>query len=185
MGTLDNDYQLTENPITIPEVYDRHSQSQPSPDGRAIAFVDLGILGNSEPSRLITGQWDRATNTLHSTEEVASHNGFIWSPKYSPDGSRLAWYEIIGQEHHLAYITLGEPSAVTRIPLESYSPFAWSPNSDALAYIDRNDISRMIHIVGLDSSEIRTVTLPLLPPSLLTDVSILVADTSSLQWIVD
>ena len=178
LGTLDNDYQLTENPITIPEVYDRPSWPQPSPDGRAIAFVDRGNL-STEPSKLITGQWDRATNTLHSTEEVAEGEG-IWSPKYSPDGSRLAWYDRNGQEPHLAYITLGEPSAVTRIPLRGVSPFAWSPNSDSLAYIDRDDSSR-IHIVGLDSSEIRTVTIPPQPSIDGIDEIGFV----SLQWIAD
>ena len=183
MGTLDSDYQLTENPITIPEVYDRPFYPQPSPDGRAIAFVDVGNSIASEPSRLITGQWDRATNTLHSTEEVASHNGNIWFPKYSPDGSRLAWVERIGQERHLAYITLGEPSAVTRIPLEDVFPlFAWSPNSDALAYIDIN--GGPINIIGLDSSEIRTVTIP--QPSIDgIDNSTFEIGFQSLQWIAD
>lgn len=108
------------------------SDPQISPDGRRIAYVRRAndIMSDKAASSI----WliDTATG-----EEVAiaGQNGGAFSPRWSPDGKRLAYASAEGGSAQLwvRWMGGGEAVRLTGLPT-SPSSLAWSPDGKSIAY---------------------------------------------------
>jgi dipeptidyl aminopeptidase/acylaminoacyl peptidase len=114
----------------------RISSPQISPDGRAVAYVVARADLNENRYAAEVLQVDVASGAVRTL--VAGRRG-LSSPKWSPDGSRLAYLATVGagREGHaqifVAPTTGGEARQITEAPV-GVQQFAWSPDGRTIAY---------------------------------------------------
>jgi dipeptidyl aminopeptidase/acylaminoacyl peptidase len=108
------------------------SDPQISPDGRTIAYV-------RKTNDIMT---DKARSTIWLVDVASGQqrpllagDGSYFSPRWSPDGARLAYVSADGGSPQLfvRWISSGESARITRLP-DSPSGIAWSPDGRRIAY---------------------------------------------------
>ena len=104
---------------------------QASPDGRRIAYVRTGYDIMSDRARRSVWVVDVATG-----EQTPLIAGSASSPRWSPDGTRLAYVaaeEGGSPQLHVRWLGSGASARITGLP-ESPSQIAWSPDGKSLAF---------------------------------------------------
>lgn len=148
-----------------------------SPDGEHLAFVVTQPPHGTARQRHI---WmlDAGTRALRQFTNSAKSE---WAPRFSPDGTRLAFLSDRGDFTQIYLIPAdgGEAQALTR-GKRSIRSFAWSPDGGRIAFlapdartaeeekkaadkddarvVDRDDKHARVWIVSADSGEARAVT---------------------------
>ena len=112
------------------------SDPQISPDGRQIAYVRRSA--DIMTDRMVPSIWlvDVATG---AERPIATSGGANMSPRWSPDGRRLAFVstsEGNGAQLHVRWMDSGERVKITNLP-DGPSNIAWSPDGRQIAYIMR------------------------------------------------
>lgn len=105
---------------------------QISPDGRQIAYVRRS--NDIMTDRALSSIWLIDTQTGEEIP-VAGQNGSAFSPRWSPDGKRLAYASAEGGSAQLwvRWMNGGEAVRLTGLPT-SPSSIAWSPDGRSIAY---------------------------------------------------
>ena len=107
-----------------------------SPDGSQIAYVRQSadiMTDKMQPSIwLIDVKSGRQ-------RPIAAGVGAAWSPRWSPDGRRLAYVSSVGEgapQLHVLWLDSGATAKVTGLP-QSPGALAWSPDGRSIAYLMR------------------------------------------------
>ncbi|HVM37103.1 MAG TPA: S9 family peptidase, partial [Sphingomicrobium sp.] len=124
------------NPIfTGRDLFDLSVATDPqiSPDGRTIAYVRRS--NDIMTDRLTMAIWliDTATG---AERPLVTGRGAHYSPRWSPDGTRLAYVSNAEGSAQLfvRWVGSGESARITGMP-ESPSSLAWSPDGRQIAYV--------------------------------------------------
>lgn len=107
---------------------------QISPDGRQVAYVRMAA--DVMTDRMAPSIWlvDLATG---SERPFATGKGAHFSPRWSPDGQRIAYVSTDGEgspEIHVRWIASGADTRVTNLPTGPNS-IEWSPDGRQIAYV--------------------------------------------------
>ncbi|SEH17365.1 Dipeptidyl aminopeptidase/acylaminoacyl peptidase [Sphingopyxis sp. YR583] len=123
-----------ERRLTGDDLFDLSIAADPqiSPDGRHIAYVRRS--NDIMSDRAVSSIWLIDTTTGEETP-VAGRSGGAFSPRWSPDGKRLAYVSTEGGSPQLwvRWMNGGEAVRLTGLPT-SPSSLAWSPDGRSLAY---------------------------------------------------
>jgi len=105
---------------------------QISPDGRTVAYVRKSNDIMTDKARPTIWLVDVATGQQHPLEAGA---GTYFSPRWSPDGTRLAYVAADGgaPQLYVRWMASGESARITGLP-DSPDSIAWSPDGRRLAY---------------------------------------------------
>lgn len=124
----------------VPEdVYELTGVADPrlSPDGRLVAFVVTRI--DRDESEYRSAIWVVPTDGPESPRRLTSGVKADAAPRFSPDGTRLAFVsDRDGEKKQLYVLPLqgGEPQRLTDLPEDVEAP-VWSPDSTRLAFVSR------------------------------------------------
>src|SRR3990167_68887 len=123
-----------DRPLTGADLFDLAIASDPqiSPGGRHIAYVRRS--NDIMSDRAVSSIWLIDTATGQETP-VAGRGGGAFSPRWSPDGKRLAYASTEGGSAQLwvRWMDGGEAVRLTGLPT-SPSSLAWSPDGRSIAY---------------------------------------------------
>ena len=106
---------------------------QISPDGRTIAYVRKSNDIMSDKARPTIWLVDVATGQQRPLE---AGSGSYFSPRWSPDGSRLAYVAAVdggSPQLFVRWMASGESARITGLP-DGPSSLAWSPDGRRIAY---------------------------------------------------
>ena len=108
------------------------SDPQISPDGKTIAYVREANDIMTDRARPTIWLIDVATGKQHP---LVAGSGSYFSPRWSPDGSRLAYVASDGgsAQLYVRWMSSGESARITGLP-SSPSAIAWSPDGRRIAY---------------------------------------------------
>ena len=108
------------------------SDPQISPDGRTIAYVRQSNDIMTDKARPTIWLVDIATG---QQRPLLAGSGAYFSPRWSPDGSRLAYVAAEGASPQLyvRWLASGESARITGLP-DSPGGLAWSPDGRRIAY---------------------------------------------------
>jgi dipeptidyl aminopeptidase/acylaminoacyl peptidase len=127
-------------PGMVPEdVYELITVSDPrlSPDGRLVAFVVTRV--DREESEYRSGVWAVPTDGSEEPRPLTSGSKVDASPRFSPDGTMLAFVSNRDGEKKQLYVLplqAGEPRRLTDLPEDVTEP-TWSPDSQRLVFTSR------------------------------------------------
>jgi dipeptidyl aminopeptidase/acylaminoacyl peptidase len=112
------------------------SDPQISPDGSQIAYVRR--TNDIMTDKAVSSIWliDVASG---AETPLVTGEGFHASPRWSPDGKRLAYISTQsggGAELHVRWMATGQSANITALP-ESPGGIAWSPDGSQIAYTAR------------------------------------------------
>lgn len=118
------------------DLFDLSAASDPqiSPDGRVIAYVRRSNDIMTDKARSSIWLIDVASGAQRPL--IAGANGDSFSPRWSPDGKRLAYVMASGSapQLYIRWMDSGESARITGLP-DSPQGIAWSPNGRQLAYL--------------------------------------------------
>src|SRR5205823_750584 len=105
---------------------------QISPDGRTIAYVRKSNDIMTDKARSTIWLVDVATGQQHP---LLAGPGSYFSPRWSPDGNRLAYVAAEGgnPQLYVRWMTNGESARITGLP-DSPGGVTWSPDGRRIAY---------------------------------------------------
>ena len=108
------------------------SDPQISPDGRTIAYVRQSNDIMTDKARPTIWLVDVATG---QQRPILAGSGAYFSPRWSPDGTRLAYVAAEGgsPQLYVRWVGTGESARITGLP-NSPSGLAWSPDGRRIAY---------------------------------------------------
>lgn len=108
------------------------SDPQISPDGRSVAYVRQSNDIMSDKARPTIWLVDVATG---QQRPLLAGAGSYFSPRWSPDGTRLAYVAAEGgnPQLYVRWLASGESARITGLP-DSPSGLAWSPDGRRIAY---------------------------------------------------
>ena len=120
--------------FTGSDLFDLEVATDPqiSPDGRTIAYVRKSNDIMTDKARSTIWLVDVATGQQHP---LLAGSGSYFSPRGSPDGSRLAYVaaEGGGPQLYVRWMSSGESARITGLP-DSPDSIAWSPDGRRIAY---------------------------------------------------
>ena len=120
--------------FTGADLFDLEVATDPqiSPDGRTIAYVRKSNDIMTDKARSTIWLVDVATGQQHP---LLAGSGSYFSPRWSPDGSRLAYVaaEGGGPQLYVRWMSSGESARITGLP-DSPDSIAWSPDGRRIAY---------------------------------------------------
>src|SRR3984957_16000210 len=122
--------------FTARDIFDLQWVEDPQirPDGRAVAYVRMSydIMSDRPQSTLWLMDIDTGTQT-----PVASGPGSHFSPRWSPDGKRLAYVSSADGGQPQLFVRWMQTGQVARITdlTESPSGLSWSPDGRSIAFI--------------------------------------------------
>lgn len=95
----------------------------------------------------------------YNDKPLVSANYPLMSPRWSPDGKKLAFVSFKGGRSSINLVTLanGQIEVVTKFPGINGAP-AWSPNGQQLAVVLSKDGAPKIYILDLATRELRRLT---------------------------
>jgi WD40 repeat protein len=151
-----------------------------SPDGQKFVFLAsvgyASVEGHGDDVYIA----DLEAGTVRQLLESRPHESWTRAA-WSPDGSRIALQNVIGEVMDLFTVDVvsGERvDLVTSIAQRRVDPgFSWSPDGTTLAFVGRNPDDRLdshLYVVGADRSGLRAITSRLAP-----------WDGSSIPWSPD
>jgi dipeptidyl aminopeptidase/acylaminoacyl peptidase len=108
------------------------SDPEISPDGRTIAYVRQSNDVMTDRARPTIWLIDVATD---QQRPLVAGSGAYFSPRWSPDGTRLAYVAAEGgsPQLYVRWMGTGESARITGLP-SSPSSLAWSPDGHRIAY---------------------------------------------------
>jgi len=108
------------------------SDPEISPDGRTIAYVRRSNDIMTDKARPTIWLVDVVTG---EQRPLLAGSGSYFSPRWSPDGSRLAYVASEGgsPQLYVRWMASGESARITGLP-DSPSSLTWSPDGHRLAY---------------------------------------------------
>ncbi|QIQ87504.1 S9 family peptidase [Erythrobacter sp.] len=109
---------------------------QISPDGRKIAYVRR--TNDIMTDRAVSSIWLIDVATGAQTPLVTGAGSHV-SPRWSPDGTRLAYVSTMsggGPELHVRWMESGDSANITALP-EAPAAIAWSPDGTRIAFTAR------------------------------------------------
>jgi dipeptidyl aminopeptidase/acylaminoacyl peptidase len=124
----------------VPEdVYELTGVSDPrvSPDGTLIAYAVWSI--DREASEYRSAIWLAAADGSTPPRRFTSGTKRDAEPRWSPDGTRLAFISTRGDDHaqlHVMPVSGGEPQKLTALKEDVAAP-AWSPDGARIAFASR------------------------------------------------
>jgi TolB protein len=126
-----------------------------SPDGKRVAFV-LDILHGTD------GKLQVNTCALDGTDSkvVIPHKAFEESPRFSPDGKRLAWVSTRFGNQEVCVIAAdgkGEVVRLTNDPGFDTNP-AWSPDGKKIAFTTSRWGNLEVAVMNADGSGVKRLT---------------------------
>ena len=117
------------------DLFDLSAASDPqiSPDGRQIAYVRLSADIMTDRARPTIWLIDTATGRQ---VPLVTGTGSHTSPRWSPDGTRLAYVSSAegGSQLFVRWMASGQSARVTGLP-DSPEAIAWSPDGRRIAYL--------------------------------------------------
>lgn len=121
---------------TIVRVLSDAEQPAMSPDGQLLAFVSP--RGGKNLDIWLQPMLDGLPNGL--ARQLTSGPGDAGHPAFSPDGERIVYYQIIGQDRDLWVIPArgGQPIKLTENPASDMQP-SWSPDGRRIAFVSERD----------------------------------------------
>ncbi len=127
---------------------DAISEIQWSPDGMQIAFSTSGGIGNEKADIYVVNA--DGTGLQRLTYPPAFH----WSPRWSPDGKRLAF---LARSDEVTYLEIealaGQGSPREQVALDIYGDLAWSPDGEILIYVAKRTDNYDLYLYDLISGE--------------------------------
>jgi len=147
--------RIPDGPIEVTYLTDapfNHGEPQVSPDGTWLAYTSDrrgadDIRGNDVWVKPMAGGTERLMTS--SSDEV-----FDYTPRWSPDSSRLAFVSYGAGFRNIGVIEVatGDVRMLTDSPWDAHNP-RWSPDGEWIAYAANKDWSFHIMKVGLDGGE--------------------------------
>jgi dipeptidyl aminopeptidase/acylaminoacyl peptidase len=120
--------------LTGSDLFNMEWASDPeiSPDGRTIAYVRQSNDVMTDKARPTIWLIDVATG---QQRPLVAGSGAYFSPRWSPDGARLAYVAAEGgsPQLYVRWMGIGESARITGLP-NSPSSLAWSPDGRRIAY---------------------------------------------------
>ena len=127
---------MEKRPMTLEDSFIIQSLSdvQITADGRMIAFVvgdSFKLKGKPAHSEI----WIVETDKPETARPFTSTERSDFAPRWSPDGTRLAYVAAEGgsPQLYVRWMGTGESARITGLP-ESPSALAWSPDGRRIAY---------------------------------------------------
>jgi dipeptidyl aminopeptidase/acylaminoacyl peptidase len=128
-----------------------------SPDGTAVVYAGSGAKGTDSPSTIyVVDAEGGASQVLLTTAD-----SLVQEPKWSPDGSRIAYFDGRGDSGNSLRV-MDSDGTDSRVVVESSETMGdghiygleWSPDGSQLAF----SIEGRLSVVGVDGSGLRLVT---------------------------
>lgn len=128
-------------------------------DGAMINFLS-GRTGEMGPAQVRPdGSGARALSLVDAVTTVIFEGRLDWDPRWSPDGSRLAFTSL--RDFNLEVYTMDADGAsvsrLTRTPARDWFP-AWSPDGTQIAFGSDREGGEDIFVVGADGANLRRLT---------------------------
>ena len=134
LSLLSASAQSTKEPFAYRDLFDLQYASDPqiSPDGQWVVYRRMGfdIMKDRSHGNL----WMVSTDgTRH--QKLTSHEGNESSPRWSPDGKRIAFTASSGEgnEIYIYWTSTGKTARITQLP-QSPSSLSWSTDGRSLAF---------------------------------------------------
>lgn len=131
-----------------------HFDGAYSPDGRSMVYVH-DILQGTDGKLQINGC--KADGT--QPEQLVPHKAFEESPRWSPDGTRLAFVSTRDGNQEIYTCLPGgkEVKRLTSHPGFDHHP-AWSPDGGRIAFISSREGPEALWVMRADGTELRRLT---------------------------
>lgn len=125
-----------------------------SPDGKQIIFTrDIKADNDSTPGRASNGEIFIMNADGSNQRRLTNRPGFDGGPRFSPDGSRIAFYGKDEKGNFEIFIMNSDGSNLynlTEDELEDYSP-SWSPDGKWIAYTKGNSKNYDVWAIHLET----------------------------------
>ncbi len=125
-----------------------------SPDGKKIIFSrDIKPVNDSTPHVTSNGEIFTMDSDGSNVTRLTNRPGFDGGPKFSPDGSKIAFYGKTEDGNYEIFIMNADGSNIVNLTedeLEDYSP-SWSPDGKWIAYTKGNSKNYDVWIINLET----------------------------------
>ncbi|MFO0881623.1 MAG: hypothetical protein U0840_30365 [Gemmataceae bacterium] len=141
-------------PLVQPDPNTPHFDGHFSPDGKQVAFVH-DILQGSDGKLQI----NRCEADGRNSRVLIPNKAFEESPRWSPDGKRLAWVttRFGNQEICTVDVDGNDLRRLTNDNAFDNNP-AWAPDGKSLAFASSRHGNFEIHLMAADGSQVRRLT---------------------------
>ena len=141
-------------PLLSPDPGTPHFDGHFSPDGKHVVFV-LDILHGTDGKLQI----NTADADGRNSKVLVPHKGMEESPRFSPDGKRIAWVSTRHGNQEIYRIGLDgkDERRLTSEVAPDNSP-AWSPDGKHLAFASARGGNFDIHVMDADGGHVRRLT---------------------------
>lgn len=131
-----------------------HFDAHPSPDGGRVAYVHDILQGTDGKLHIYACKGDGS-----ATASIIPHKAFEESPRWSPDGRKLAWVSTRdgNQEIYLSLPDGSDTRRLTNHPAADHHP-AWSPDGKFLAFASGRAAGESVHILDIETGSLRRLS---------------------------